>query len=330
MSDSLGESLLRNLINLGLDDAFNVTLSRPFPSKSISSERLTDDLNGWSKDAWSDRAPGKPQYPLKPDRSMSLTDSSLPTFNRMMPNDVPPPPGFPPLASLPSNRYKTELCRSFQEHGICKYGSKCQFAHGECELRGLHRHPKYKTQACRTFYQFGYCPYGPRCHFIHEKESSLNAPADHHPRLLRQSVSFAGFSGPRSTSPPLYETLGFTRAPSVSPPPAEICSPVFNDSSREMFPFSRYSSGEISNAPFAAEPRCVCGHGNNSGNGLYAKEERNKAFVTLNLQRFPSEDSLSDRESYSSTGSSSGSESPSFDGSGGKRLSVFARMSVSD
>ncbi|XP_016101296.1 zinc finger protein 36, C3H1 type-like 2 [Sinocyclocheilus grahami] len=320
MSDTLGESLIRNLINLGLEEPF-LNLSRPVAPKSVSSERLTDDV--WPADTWSQ--PSNPQFPIKADRSMSLTD----TLNRMKPHDVPPPPGFPPLAPLPSNRYKTELCRSFQEHGSCKYGSKCQFAHGESELRGQYRHPKYKTQACRTFYQFGYCPYGSRCHFLHDKENSL--PLDQNPRQLRQSVSFAGFT--RSNSPPtLYEPLSFTRAPSVSPPPADILSPVFSDSSRDMFLFSRHSTGDIySNAPFTPEPRsrCVCGHGNNfqgSSNGLYMKEDLSKA----NLQRFSSEDSLSDRESYSSTGSSSGSESPSFDGSSGKRLSVFTRMSVSD
>jgi hypothetical protein len=27
--------------------------------------------------------------------------------------------------------YKTELCRSFEESGFCRYGAKCQFAHGQ-------------------------------------------------------------------------------------------------------------------------------------------------------------------------------------------------------
>ncbi|CAF1011454.1 unnamed protein product [Didymodactylos carnosus] len=45
-------------------------------------------------------------------------------------------------------RYKTELCRSFQETGLCKYDTKCQFAHGHDEIRSLHRHPKYKTVLC--------------------------------------------------------------------------------------------------------------------------------------------------------------------------------------
>lgn len=38
--------------------------------------------------------------------------------------------------------YKTELCRSWEEKGTCRYGTKCQFAHGEEELRQVQRHPK--------------------------------------------------------------------------------------------------------------------------------------------------------------------------------------------
>jgi len=63
--------------------------------------------------------------------------------------------------------YKTELCRSWEEKGSCRYGTKCQFAHGEEELRSVARHPKYKTEICRTFWVSGACPYGKRCCFIH-------------------------------------------------------------------------------------------------------------------------------------------------------------------
>ncbi|KAG6820770.1 hypothetical protein H0H93_012034 [Arthromyces matolae] len=56
--------------------------------------------------------------------------------------------------------YKTELCRSWEEKGTCRYGTKCQFAHGEDELRKVARHPK-------TFWVSGTCPYGKRCCFIH-------------------------------------------------------------------------------------------------------------------------------------------------------------------
>ncbi len=73
-------------------------------------------------------------------------------------------------ANVNSSRYKTELCRPFEENGYCKYGDKCQFAHGAQELRSLNRHPKYKTELCRTYHTVGFCPYGPRCHFIHNDE----------------------------------------------------------------------------------------------------------------------------------------------------------------
>ncbi|XP_061601681.1 mRNA decay activator protein ZFP36L2 [Cololabis saira] len=80
-------------------------------------------------------------------------------------------------AQINSTRYKTELCRPFEENGACKYGEKCQFAHGYHELRSLSRHPKYKTEPCRTFHTIGFCPYGPRCHFIHNADERRPAPA---------------------------------------------------------------------------------------------------------------------------------------------------------
>jgi len=73
-----------------------------------------------------------------------------------------------------SSRYKTELCRPFEEFSTCKYGDKCQFAHGLKELRSLNRHPKYKTELCRTFHTLGLCPYGHRCHFVHSEIHDIN------------------------------------------------------------------------------------------------------------------------------------------------------------
>lgn len=300
---------------------------------------------------------------------------------------VAPPPGFSPSSALPaqvpallsSNRYKTELCRGFQETGSCKYGSKCQFAHGEAELRGMHRHPKYKTENCRTFYNFGYCPYGSRCHFIHEEKVSrgpsasakyqdqqhLTPTSGQNPRhQLRQCFSFAGFLGSsRSSPPPSFPSfndpnLGFCRAPSVSPPPADLLSPVFSDSlQREAAAFqfgkrqTRASTGDIHNIPLIREPkasRCVCGHGNNfssNSSRVFSSMEEDAhqqdssvlipgpasgAFSKpTGLQRFSSEDSLEDSYS-SSSGGSSGTESPVFDGSATKRLTVFERLSLSD
>eukprot|EP00775_Hariotina_reticulata_P005992 gene5992-6230_t len=68
----------------------------------------------------------------------------------------------------------TEMCRSWQDSGSCRYGGRCQFAHGGHELRPLVRHPKYRTQPCRTFSLTGNCPYGDRCTFLHDLAPSLN------------------------------------------------------------------------------------------------------------------------------------------------------------
>ena len=92
-----------------------------------------------------------------------------------------------------ANRYKTELCRPFEESGCCKYGDKCQFAHGIQELRDLSRHPKYKTEQCRTFHTIGFCPYGPRCHFIHNSEEKRAPPISPGPHNPGTSYSFTAF-----------------------------------------------------------------------------------------------------------------------------------------
>ncbi|KDN35779.1 hypothetical protein K437DRAFT_216475, partial [Tilletiaria anomala UBC 951] len=63
--------------------------------------------------------------------------------------------------------YKTELCRQWEEKGSCRYGAKCQFAHGSQELRPVERHRLYKTQICRTYFLTGSCPYARRCCFVH-------------------------------------------------------------------------------------------------------------------------------------------------------------------
>lgn len=104
-------------------------------------------------------------------------------------------------------RYKTELCRSFQENGICKYSDKCQFAHGAYELRNMSRHPKYKTELCRTFHAAGYCPYGPRCHFVHDTQIDANTrtakPVTSPKQLslkLNNLSSASSFSGSSSSS----------------------------------------------------------------------------------------------------------------------------------
>jgi butyrate response factor 1 len=83
-----------------------------------------------------------------------------------------PPPANIEDEITGQNLYKTELCRSFEENGTCRYGAKCQFAHGKHEIRQIIRHPKYKTEICKTFQNEGICPYGLRCRFIHHSSES--------------------------------------------------------------------------------------------------------------------------------------------------------------
>lgn len=121
------------------------------------------------------------------------------------------------------NRYKTELCRPFQEYGFCKYGDKCQFAHGEHDLREVPRHPKYKTELCRTFHARGFCPYGSRCHFIHSLDEARKATESGRPKSPKKPL---GSSGP---------TIGF--ALPISPAiDSGISSPAADDRTFEFPP----------------------------------------------------------------------------------------------
>lgn len=50
--------------------------------------------------------------------------------------------GGPSPSNTKKNLYKSELCRSWEEKGSCRYGVKCQFAHSAAELRPVQRHSK--------------------------------------------------------------------------------------------------------------------------------------------------------------------------------------------
>ena len=72
----------------------------------------------------------------------------------------------------PAKRYKTELCKNWIENNHCRYGKKCQFAHGHDELESARAaagmDDKLRTKNCRTFYKEKVCNYGSRCMFRHE------------------------------------------------------------------------------------------------------------------------------------------------------------------
>ncbi|XP_072544231.1 mRNA decay activator protein ZFP36L1b [Salminus brasiliensis] len=215
-----------------------------------------------------------------------------------------------------SSRYKTELCRPFEENGSCKYGDKCQFAHGLHELRSLSRHPKYKTELCRTFHTIGFCPYGPRCHFVHNAEeqrgplpplSSFNKAE--RPRL-QHSCSFAGFPS----------SAGFPHSPTSCTPPPIPSSEDLTEWPTNPFTLSSQDIGGLF-GPSLASP--------------LALELPPPSSPTIPSFFRPSEsppspvDSLSDQEGYqSSLGSLSGSESPVLDAT--RRLPIFSRLSITD
>lgn len=74
--------------------------------------------------------------------------------------------------ACPTKRYKTELCKNWIENQTCRYGKKCQFAHGHDELDSARAaagmDDKLRTKNCRTFYKEKVCNYGSRCMFRHE------------------------------------------------------------------------------------------------------------------------------------------------------------------
>ncbi|KAF0683867.1 Aste57867_24093 [Aphanomyces stellatus] len=120
--------------------------------------------------------------------------------------------------------YKTELCKRFSEYGSCRYGAKCQFAHGMPELRHVLRHPKYKTTKCKSYWGSGHCPYGSRCRFIHEEEV-------YNPNVknsFRGGITQENELSPTGQAGPSFLNSGY--APEFSPTSADMgaYNPDFN------------------------------------------------------------------------------------------------------
>ncbi|XP_057465521.1 uncharacterized protein LOC130755182 [Actinidia eriantha] len=67
--------------------------------------------------------------------------------------------------------YKTEICRSWEDSSHCRYGSKCQFAHGKEEVRPSRFPTKNKSEAqtCKSYSSSGTCSYGSKCRFAHHQ-----------------------------------------------------------------------------------------------------------------------------------------------------------------
>lgn len=180
------------------------------------------------------------------------------------------------------NRYKTELCRPFQEYGYCKYADKCQFAHGMHELRALPRHPKYKTDLCRTFHTKGFCPYGPRCHFIHSLEEARQAP----PIITRTS------SASVMTSIPNYPPLSPSQDSGISSPDDTGCYFVAGTGKVFDFPMSDGSLEDIDMEGDVTQWRKPRSHMSSEWNGGSWKRA-SPTLQSSTFEQYPDVDSIS-------------------------------------
>jgi len=104
-----------------------------------------------------------------------------------------------------SRLYKSELCKVFMDTGHCKYGGKCQYAHGQDELRFVQKSKNYKTAQCKSFWTTGHCKYGTRCCFQHNDLGGAfqQTPSPH---LLSRAESQPAMSMSRAGSQPFLFT----------------------------------------------------------------------------------------------------------------------------
>ncbi|KAM9323928.1 mRNA decay activator protein ZFP36L2-like [Gastrophryne carolinensis] len=203
-------------------------------TKELLAESVWPLHNQWGRESELPSATSLRLIPFQADRSVSMIEDGKKSVAPARPS---------------SSRYKTELCRTFHESGSCKYGSKCQFAHGTGELRGLNRHPKYKTELCRTYHTIGFCPYGSRCHFIHNaEEQRFNSGAKgQRPPLLRHSISCSGIPSSSSTSSSSLSLFSSLASSLTSLSPFSPSSPVTSASN----PFSSVAPSSPTSSPIS-------------------------------------------------------------------------------
>lgn len=247
-----------------------------------------------------------------------------------------------------SSRYKTELCRPFEENGTCKYGDKCQFAHGMHELRSLSRHPKYKTELCRTFHTIGFCPYGPRCHFIHNPEEKRSPPPT--PTTPTPSMQYGNQPISRPTERPksLSNTMRAFSLGSVADSPTSSLStspvsPTFFDQDDQYSVFSP-ATFNLNNVFTFPQTDSLLSPGRNTSTSAFTATtttnnrsmydgNRNQRFQPRNTDDVYHELLMDAPASPVSSSTNSDRDSPiesPLDVSRGLRLPIFSRLSIND
>jgi hypothetical protein len=131
-----------------------------------------------------------------------------------------------------TNKYKTSMCKHFEQHGKCYMAEKCHFAHGFDELRnindpvptgipqqggirkppmqgmqgGQHSNPSetnnFKTAKCKYFDQGG-CKFGDKCNFAHGDEE-LRSPSHSNSQPSPQRTQASGVTNQMAS---LYATI---------------------------------------------------------------------------------------------------------------------------
>ncbi|KAI3675871.1 hypothetical protein L1987_85467 [Smallanthus sonchifolius] len=76
-------------------------------------------------------------------------------------------------SSSGGKNHKPDLCLSYLENsGFCRYGSKCQFAHGKQEIHPVPFSYKSALETCKSYNLSRTCAFGSKCRFIHHETST--------------------------------------------------------------------------------------------------------------------------------------------------------------
>ncbi|XP_014674324.1 PREDICTED: zinc finger protein 36, C3H1 type-like 2-B [Priapulus caudatus] len=272
--------------------------------------------------------------------ALSPTDLQANDFHMKLEHSMSDPGDRGSKSQTNSSRYKTEMCRPFEENGTCKYGDKCQFAHGQHELRNLSRHPKYKTELCRTFHTIGFCPYGPRCHFIHNPDEMRSPPpspvgvppAQRGPPMQQRAARVS-----RAPAFSVGGSLADSPTSSLSTSPVSSSPTLFEEDPFSMFSPAVFTAARAFTFPDAAAvaaplpppPQVTYGGGAPPLPPRRVHPQPQRRFVNDDVFL----DLLSDNEPPSPTRSLSDRDSPinsPLDVSRGLRLPIFSRLSIND